>query len=101
MYFTISTGLTIENDQSKQKGHLGFFFVAVTYTKLMLVFFFPRSNSAKQVVSSTRNSILSQTYLASSKAQRLSLGDCLRAFMTDASKRFDANFKEQGFARLW
>ena len=41
MYFTISTVLTIENDQSKQKDHLGFFFVAVAYTKLMLVFFFP------------------------------------------------------------
>ena len=40
MYFTISTVLTIENDQSKQKDHLGFFFVAVAYTKLMLVFFF-------------------------------------------------------------
>ena len=40
MYFTISTGLTIENDQSKHKGRLGFFFVAVAYTKLMLVFFF-------------------------------------------------------------
>ena len=32
--------LSIENDQSKQKGRLGFFFVAVAYTKLMLVFFF-------------------------------------------------------------
>ena len=40
MYFTISTGLTIENDQSKQKGHLGFFFAAVAYTKLMFTFFF-------------------------------------------------------------
>ena len=48
MYFTVPTRLTIENDQSKQKGRLGFFFVAVAYIKLML-FFFPRSNSAKEV----------------------------------------------------
>ena len=57
MYFTISTGLTIENDQSQQKGHLGFFFVAVAYTKLMLVFF-STINSAKEVfrVRGTRSS---------------------------------------------
>ena len=53
--------------------------MAVAYTKHMFDFF-PRSNSAKEVflVRGTRSS-------SSSKAQSLSLGDCLHAFMTDAS----------------
>ena len=74
--------------------------MAVAYTKLMLVFFF-HDQIAQSIISSTRNSILSQTYLTSSKAQRLSLGDFFRAFMADANKPFDANFRVQGFGRLW
>ena len=94
MYFTTSTVPSIENDQSKQKGHLGFFFVAVAYTKLMLVFFFHDQIAQRKYFEYEELDPLTDVF-------GVLQGDCLRAFMTDANKRFDANFREEGFGRLW